>query len=133
MKRLRKSFKIRKVNCECSPYRNSMMHTCRRVPGSVTRLGDLWDFGQLFKACGNNKFAPIYHILRQFCKGVKIFNFSSETIFRKLFQAFGDFLLVTLGSEDGKKLSLASSKKCFNKEKFSFKVAKGNVFRYLPV
>ena len=24
------------------------------VVGSVTRLGDLLDFGQLFKACGNN-------------------------------------------------------------------------------
>ena len=32
----------------------------------VTRLGDLLDFGQLFKACGNNKFAQISHILRQF-------------------------------------------------------------------
>ena len=33
---------------------------------SVTRLGDLLDFGQLFKARGNNKFAQISHILRQF-------------------------------------------------------------------
>ena len=33
---------------------------------SVTRLGDLLNFGQLFKACGNNQFAQIYHILRQF-------------------------------------------------------------------
>ena len=33
---------------------------------SVTRLGDLLDFGQLFKAFGNKKFAQIYHILRQF-------------------------------------------------------------------
>ena len=32
---------------------------------SVTRLGDLLDFGQLFKAFGNNKFAQISHILRQ--------------------------------------------------------------------
>ena len=39
---------------------------------SVTRLGDLLDFGQLFKTFGNNYFAKISHILG---KGVKIFNF----------------------------------------------------------
>ena len=33
---------------------------------SVTRLGELLDFGQLFKAFGTNKFAQISHILRQF-------------------------------------------------------------------
>ena len=33
---------------------------------SVTRLGDLLDFGQLYKAFGNNKFAQIFHILKQF-------------------------------------------------------------------
>ena len=33
---------------------------------SVTRLGDLLDFGQLFKAFGNNKFVQISPILRQF-------------------------------------------------------------------
>ena len=27
------------------------------LPTSVTRLGDLLHFGQLFKACGNNYFA----------------------------------------------------------------------------
>ena len=33
---------------------------------SVTRLGDLMDFGQLFKAFGNNEFTQISKILRQF-------------------------------------------------------------------
>ena len=33
---------------------------------SVTRLGDLLDFGQLFKAFGNNYFAQIFDILKQF-------------------------------------------------------------------
>ena len=33
---------------------------------SVTRSGDLLDFGQLLKAFGNNLFAQISHILRQF-------------------------------------------------------------------
>ena len=40
----------------------------RKVRTSVTRLGNLLDFGQLFKALGNNKFAYISHILRQFLK-----------------------------------------------------------------
>ena len=33
---------------------------------SVTRLGDLLDFGQVLKAFGNNQFAKISHILSQF-------------------------------------------------------------------
>ena len=33
---------------------------------SVTRLGDLLHYGQLFKASGNNYFAQIAHIFRQF-------------------------------------------------------------------
>ena len=33
---------------------------------SVTRSGDLLDFWQLFKAFGNNQFAQIFHILREF-------------------------------------------------------------------
>ena len=39
---------------------------------SVTRLGDLLDFGQLFKGCDNNYFAQIAHILGIFCKGVNV-------------------------------------------------------------
>ena len=49
----------------------------KRLPGStrvfvlwsstsVTSSGDLLRFGQLFKACGNNYFAQIIHIFRQF-------------------------------------------------------------------
>ena len=36
------------------------------VTNSVTRLGDLLDFGQLFEAFCNNEFAQISHILGQF-------------------------------------------------------------------
>ena len=36
------------------------------VGSSVTRLGDLLDFGQLFKAFGSYQLAQIFHILRQF-------------------------------------------------------------------
>ena len=40
--------------------------------------------GQRFKACGNNYFDQITHILGNFWKGVKIFHFSSEIIFGQL-------------------------------------------------
>ena len=65
-------------------------------PASVTRLGDLLHFGQLFKAGGNNCFGQIAHIVKQFWKGVKIIHFSSEIICEQLFKTFGNFLLVTL-------------------------------------
>ena len=42
---------------------------------SVTRFGDFFHFGQLFKACGNNSFTQIAHILGSFCEDVKIFHF----------------------------------------------------------
>ena len=78
---------------------------------SVTRLGDLLHFGQLFKArgnnnlnqninsevgnndlnqnrnfeVGNNNLTQIALILGNFCKGVEIFNFSCEIIFGQLY------------------------------------------------
>ena len=36
------------------------------IPSSVTRLGDFFTFGQLFKAFGKNYFAQISYIVRQF-------------------------------------------------------------------
>ena len=51
---------------------------------SVTRLGDLLDFGQLFIACGKNKFPKSPTFLGNFRKGVKIYHFSSEIIFGQL-------------------------------------------------
>ena len=52
--------------------------------GSVTRLGDLLDFGQVFKALGKINLAKSPTFLGNFCKGVKIYHFSSEIIFRQL-------------------------------------------------
>ena len=48
---------------------------------SVTRFSDLLDFGQLLKplATINLPQSPLF--LGNFCKGVKIFNISSEIIF----------------------------------------------------
>ena len=54
------------------------------VATSVTRLGDLLDFGQPFKAGGNNYFTQIATLLGNFCKGVKIYHFSNEIIFGQL-------------------------------------------------
>ena len=51
---------------------------------SVTRLGFVLHFGQLFKANGNNYFAQISHNLGIFCKVVKILHFASEIIFGQL-------------------------------------------------
>ena len=62
----------------------------------MTRLGDLLQFGQLFKACGNNYFAKIANILGNLCKVVKIFFFLAKIIFGQLLQTFGNFLRVTL-------------------------------------
>ena len=52
-----------------------------RPDSSMTRLGDLLHFGQLFKAWGNNYFTQITHILGNFGKGGKIFHFSAEIIY----------------------------------------------------
>ena len=72
----------------------------RKREFSVTRLGDLLHFGQLFKASGSNDFAQIAHVLGNFCKGVKIFHFSSGIIFGPILQTFGNFLQVTLRGID---------------------------------
>ena len=67
-----------------------------RGGSSVTRLGDFLHFGQLFNGHGKKYFSQIAHILGSFCRGAKIFHFSSGIIFGQLLLKFGDFLLVTL-------------------------------------
>ena len=47
----------------------------------IRRLIGLW---ATFIASGSNYFAQIAYILGNFCKGVKIFDFSSEIIFGQL-------------------------------------------------
>jgi len=64
----------------------------------VTRFDDLLDFGQLFKATINLSKSPT--LLGNFWKGVKIYHFSNEIIFRQLLWTFGDFFLVTLIRND---------------------------------
>ena len=45
-------------------------------------MGDLLDFGQILKPLAT--IIPIYPFLGNFCKGVKVSHFSSETIFVQL-------------------------------------------------
>ena len=52
-----------------------------RLLVSVTRLGDFLEFGQLFKALATINLPKLPTFLGNFCKGVKIFNFSSGIIF----------------------------------------------------
>ena len=64
---LKFSFFIYVATYHLGQYYNSKLLTMLKRPvTSVTRLGDILDFGQLFKAFGNNLFAQISHILRQF-------------------------------------------------------------------
>ena len=58
---------------------------------SVTRLGDLLDFGPLFKAFGNNYFHKSHTFLGNFSKGIKIFIFSSEIILGNFYRYLATF------------------------------------------
>ena len=58
---------------------------------SVTRLGDLLQFGQIFKATASNYFDKIAHVLGKYCKDAKIFHFSSGIIFGNLFRYLATF------------------------------------------
>ena len=55
----------------------------------MTRLGDCLHFGQPLKAAGNNYFTQIAHIVRQFCKGVKIIHFSTEIFLGNFYSHLG--------------------------------------------
>ena len=67
-------------DCWADPVTHLHLLKSSMVACSVTRLGDLLHFRQLFEAYGNNYFAKLGHIFRQFFKGVKIFHFSSVII-----------------------------------------------------
>ena len=62
---------------------------------SVTRLGNLLDFSKPVAIISLPKL-PTF--LGNFCKGVKIYHFSSEILFGQLLWTFGDILLVTLAT-----------------------------------
>ena len=74
---------------------------------SVTILGDLLHFGQLFNVCGNNYLAQIAHI---FVKVSKSFMFLVKSFLGNFQKTFGDFLLVTLVKEKERGLSSSTKK-----------------------
>ena len=51
---------------------------------SVTRLGDLLDFGTFLKPLATINLSKSPTFLGNFCEGVKIYHFSSEINFRQL-------------------------------------------------
>ena len=63
---------------------------------SVTRLGNLLDFGQLFKPLGNNYFAQIFPIPRQFLYRCENLYFFQSNHFWATFIDIWRFFLVTL-------------------------------------
>ena len=70
----------------------------KQSASSVTRLGDFCTLGNFFKPLATINLPKSLTFLGNFCKGIKIYNFSSEIIFGQLLQAFGDFYLVTLSA-----------------------------------
>ena len=64
----------------------------------MTRLGNLLDFEQDFKAFATINLPESLTFLGNFCKGVKIFHFSSEIIFGQLLQTIGFFLVTLIGT-----------------------------------
>ena len=56
----------------------------RSLIGSVTRLGDLLEFGELSKAVAAISLAKSPTFLGNLGKGVQFFNFPSQIIFRQL-------------------------------------------------
>ena len=54
-------------------------------------LAIYWTLGNFLKPLATNNLPKSPTFLGNFCKGVKIFNFSSEIIFRQLLLKFGDF------------------------------------------
>ena len=58
---------------------------------SVTRLGVFCTLGNFLKPVATINLPKSFSFLDNFCKGVKIYHFSSEIIFGQLLQTFGDF------------------------------------------
>ena len=59
------------------------------ISNSVTRLGDILDFGQLFlKPLATINLPQSSPFLGNYCKGVKIIHFISETFFGQILKTF---------------------------------------------
>ena len=58
-----------------------------------------WTLGHFLKLLATINLPKSLTFLGNFCKGVKIYHFSSKIIFGQLLKTFGDFFLVTLSVE----------------------------------
>ena len=85
-------------NCCCCSVCKFVYKSCKNIQSvellgtSVTRMGNLLDFGQLFKPLATIYWPKSPTFLGNSCEGVKIYHISSEIILRQLFWTFGDFL-----------------------------------------
>ena len=82
----------------CGPALHVCLSVCAPVliRSSVTRLGDFCTLGNFFEPLATTNLPKYITFLGNFCKGIKMYHFSSETIFGQLLHTFGDFYLVTL-------------------------------------
>ena len=60
------------------------------------QIGRFLHFGRLLKRLATINLPKSLTFLGNFCKGLKIYHFSSEIIFVQLLLTFGNFFLVTL-------------------------------------
>ena len=68
-----------------------------------------YTLGNFFKPLATISLPKYLTFLGNFCKGVKIYHFSSEIIFGQLLQTFGDFYLVTLTTIDSQPFYLRNN------------------------
>ena len=95
----------------CSSPSTKVLHDCLYEAASASSIQCIrqavrpdwaiyWTLGNFSKPLTTINLPKSLTLLGNFCKGVKIFNFTIEIIFGQLLQTFGNFLLVTLIGSD---------------------------------
>ena len=89
-------FNLILMKCHFNRYKNTQIRkdTIGRQSlhsSSVTRLGDLLDFGQILQSLWQQLFCLNHPHFKAIFKGVKIFHFSSEIIFRPFYRHLAIF------------------------------------------
>ena len=82
------------------PFTSKPKETRTHITTSVTRLGDLLDFGQLLKPLATINLPKSSTFLDNFCEGVIIYHFSNEITLRHILQTFGDFFCHTESNQN---------------------------------
>ena len=106
---------------------------CSALPAVWPDLAIFWTLGNFLKHLATINLPKSPTFLGNFCKGVKIYHFSSEIIFGQLLQKLDDFFLVTLvtGVTCLKKFRLKISWNCafYNSLTFLSSAANGQGFK----